>query len=102
MPPLSRSRRALRGAATAVAVALPIALLALLVREQFDPLIRSDEEVIRWATDVTRSAGLAPLFVAIQEVSQPVVVHVLATLVALWAWSRQGPAGAGPVGLRRR
>ena len=87
---LSRSGRALRGAAAAAAVALPIVLLALLVREQFDPLIRFDEAVIRWATGVTRSTGLAPLFVAVQEASTPVVVHVLASLVALWAFVARG------------
>jgi undecaprenyl-diphosphatase len=87
---LSRSRRALRGAATAVAVAVPIALLALLVREQFNPLIRFDEGVIRWATDVTRSAGLAPVLVAVQEATTPVVVHVLASLVAVWVFVARG------------
>ena len=86
----SRSARALRGAAAAVVVALPIALLALLVREQFNPLIRFDEGVIRSATDFTRSSGLAPLFIAIQEATQPRWVHAVGVLVAVWAWLAKG------------
>lgn len=86
----SRSARALRGAGAAVLVALPIVLLALLVRERFNPLIRFDEAVIRSATDFTRSSGLAPLFIAIQEATQPRWVHAVGVLVAVWAWLAKG------------
>jgi undecaprenyl-diphosphatase len=87
---VSRSARALRGAGAAVVVALPIVLLALLVREQFDPLIRFDESIIKAATDFTRSSGLGPLFVAIQEATQPKWMHLLGTLAALWAGLAKG------------
>ena len=82
----ARSVRALRAVALAVAVALPVALLGLLVREQFDPLIRFDQTVIRQATDFTRATGLAGFFIVVQEVSQPKWLHLVGTLVCLWAW----------------
>jgi undecaprenyl-diphosphatase len=82
----ARSVRALRAVALAVAVALPVALLALLVREQFDPLIRFDRTVIRQATDFTRANGLADFFIVVQDVSQPKWLHLVGTLVCLWAW----------------
>ena len=81
-----RSMRALRAVATAVAVAVPVALLALLVREQFNPLISFDQAVIRRATDFTRANGLGDFFVVVQEVSQPKWLHLVGTLVCLWAW----------------
>jgi undecaprenyl-diphosphatase len=78
--------RALRAVALAVAVALPVALLALLVREQFNPLISFDQAVIRRATDFTRANDLTGVFVLVQEVSQPKWLHLVGTLVCLWAW----------------
>jgi undecaprenyl-diphosphatase len=87
---VSRSARALRAVGTAAVVTLPVLLLALLVREQFDPLLRFDQDVIRGATDFTRSNGLTSAFVAIQEVSQPKWLHVAGILVCLWAWLAKG------------
>ncbi len=83
---VSRSVRALRAVGTAAAVTLPVLLLALLIRERFDPLLRFDENVIRAATDFTRSTGSGPVFVAIQEVTQPKWLHIVGILVCLWAW----------------
>ncbi len=68
------------------AKSLPVLLLALLIRERFDPLLRFDENVIRAATDFTRSTGSGPVFVAIQEVTQPKWLHIVGILVCLWAW----------------
>jgi undecaprenyl-diphosphatase len=82
----SRGVRAVRAVALALAAALPVTLLALLVREQFNPLISFDNAVIHHATDVTRSLGLAGFFVFVQEVSQPKWLMVVGTLVSLWAW----------------
>ena len=87
---VSRSVRALRAVGTAAVVALPVLLIALLIREQFDPLLRFDENTIRAATDFTRSNGLTPEFVAIQEVSQPKWLHIVGILVCLWAWLAKG------------
>ena len=82
----SRPVRALRAVALALAAALPVTLLALLIREQFNPLITFDNGVIRRTTDFTRSHGLAGFFVFVQEVSQPKWLMVVGTLVCLWAW----------------
>jgi undecaprenyl-diphosphatase len=41
----------------AVAVAVPIAVLAFLVRTKFGPLVRLDDDALRSATDITRSHG---------------------------------------------
>lgn len=82
----SRGIRALRAVALALVAAVPVTLLALLVREQFNPLISFDEGVIRRTTDFTRSHGLTGFFVVVQEVSQPKWLHLFGTLVCLWAW----------------
>ena len=82
----SRGVRALRAVALALAAAVPVTLLALLVREQFNPLITFDEGVIRRTTDFTRSNDLVGLFVVVQEVTQPKWLHLVGTLVCLWAW----------------
>lgn len=86
----SRWTRLLRAVAAIVLFSLPVLLLGFAVREQFDPLIRLDKAVIIWATDLTRSTGAAPALVALQEATQPKWVHVVGTLVALWAWLAKG------------
>ena len=82
----SRWARALRAVGAAFVFSLPVLLMAFAVRQQFDPLIRFDEDVIRAATDFTRSTGSGPVFVAIQETTQPKWLHIVGTLVCLWAW----------------
>ncbi|HEY7718881.1 MAG TPA: phosphatase PAP2 family protein [Pedococcus sp.] len=89
-PAWSRSARAVRGAAAALVVAVPVTLLALLVREQFDPLVRFDTDVIRRATGVTRDAGLTGALVAVQELTQPKWLHLVGSLVCLWVWRAKG------------
>ena len=81
-----RALRAARAVALALAAALPVTLLALLVRERFNPLISFDEGVIKAATDFTRSHGLVGFFVFVQAVSQPKWLMLVGTLVCLWAW----------------
>jgi membrane-associated phospholipid phosphatase len=87
---LSRAGRLLRGAAAAVLFALPVAVLAFLVRQQFGPLVRADEAVIVAATDLTRSTGAATTLIALQEITQPKWMHLLGTAVAIWAWRAKG------------
>ena len=86
----SRPARAVRGVAAATVVAVPVVLIALLIREQFNPLISFDERVIAWATAFTRDGGLGPALLALQDISQPKWVHLVGTLVALWAWRAKG------------
>ncbi len=87
-----RLRRLTRALAYAVVVAVPIGVLAYLVRSGFGPLARLDERVSRSATGVTRdSDGLHTFLDVFQLVSQPVLVYLLVGLpVAAWVWWRGG------------
>jgi len=81
------ARRVLRGAVAAVLAGLPVALLALLVREKYGPLISFDDNAIRAATDVTRAhPGLLRTLLVVQEVMQPRYVYAVAFLVAFLVW----------------
>ena len=87
---MSRAARLGRGALAMVLFMVPVTLLAFAVRQQFDPLIRFDTAVIRSATDFTRESGLAGVLLALQGVSQPFLLYILATGLAIWAWVRKG------------
>ena len=50
-----RWRRLSRALVYAVVVAVPLGLLAFLVRTKFEPLVRLDQDVIVAATDYTRA-----------------------------------------------
>jgi membrane-associated phospholipid phosphatase len=86
----SRAMRLVRGVVAMVLFTLPVLFLGFAVRQQLDPLIRFDEDVIRATTTATREHGLSGLFLFIQAVSQPWVVYILATAVCLWTWLRKG------------
>ena len=89
----SRSGRLLRGVLAMVLFTVPVLLLGFAVRQKFDPLIRLDTDLIRAATGFTRSHDLAPALVLLQTVSQPFLMYVLATGVAIWAWMAKGLRG---------
>jgi len=89
-PRVRRAGRLTRGAVAMVLFAGPVVLLGYAARQKFDPLTRFDDAAIGWSTGVTRSAGAAGMLVTLQEVSQPVVLNVLASAVALWAWLARG------------
>src|SRR5688500_16294456 len=86
----ARAGRLGRGVLAMLLFAVPVALLAFAVRQQFDPLIHADESMIRAATDATRSAGTADLWVTVQEATQPFLLYCLATAVCIWAWAAKG------------
>ena len=69
---------------------VPVLLLGFAVRQKFDPLIRLDTDLIREATDFTRTQGTADALVVLQTASQPFLLYVLATGVALWSWLAKG------------
>ena len=74
----SRLRRLTRAVAYAVVVAVPIGLLAFLVRTKFDPLVTLDQNVIVSATDFTRAhSGLHSAATAWEAISQPWVVYLV-------------------------
>ena len=84
----TRARRLSRAVVYAVVVAVPLALLALLVRTNFGPLVHLDERVIIAATDFTRShPGFRSLAETWELISQPWVVYaVLGVPACLVAW----------------
>lgn len=86
----SRTARLLRGAAAMVLFAVPFAMLGFAVRQKFDPLVHLDNAIADRATDLTRSVGAGSALIALQAVSQPWVVYIVATLVCLWAWLAKG------------
>ena len=85
-----RARRLVRAVVYGVAVAVPIAVLAFLIRTKFGPLVDLDQDVIVAATDVTRShPGLRSAAEAWELISQPWVVYlVIGVPVCLFAWFR--------------
>jgi undecaprenyl-diphosphatase len=89
-PALSRGGRLLRGVVAMVLFAFPVALLAFAVRERFEPLIRADEAILRWATDLTRSAGAGEALIVLQELSRPFILYIPASAVVLYAWLARG------------
>jgi len=95
VPVPSRARRLIRGVSGLLMFAVPVVLLGFAVREQFDPVIDLDTSAITAATDITRRHGLAPVLVTIQQVTQPVNVYVVTTVVAIcaaWAGKLKGRA----------
>ncbi len=86
----SRTHRLVRGAVAMVVFALPVLLLGFAVRQKFDPLIRLDQDLIHRATDLTRSTGIVDGLLVLQAVSQPFLMYLLATAVAVWAWLAKG------------
>lgn len=88
MNPLCTLRRLPAGRVTRSLVAMtlfgvPLALLAFAVRQQSDAVVSLDDEAIGRATDLARTAHLVPFLVAVQEVTQPVVVHAASTAVVI-------------------
>lgn len=63
--------------------------IAFLVRSEFDPLVRVDQELIRTATDVTRAhPTMRSALIVWQELTQPLHAYAVASLVCVWAWWR--------------
>lgn len=86
MNPTAAGRLARRAARSLVAVALfgaPLVLLTFAVRQRSGAVVALDDGVIRAATDVARAAHLVPLLVVVQELTQPVVVYAVSTLVVV-------------------
>jgi membrane-associated phospholipid phosphatase len=86
----ARSRRLTRAVVYGVAVAVPIGVLAFLVRTQFDPMVDLDQRVILAATDFTRShPGFRSFAETWELVSQPWVMYLLLGVpLCLFAWFR--------------
>jgi membrane-associated phospholipid phosphatase len=86
----SRVRRLTRAVVYAVAVGVPIAVLAFLVRTKFGPLVHVDQRAITSAVGFTRShPRFRSVATAWEAVSQPWVVYALVGVpVCAFAWLR--------------
>lgn len=86
----TRARRLTRAVVYAVVVAVPIAVLAVLVRFKFDPLADLDQAVSVRATDFTRAHdGFRSLAETWELISQPWVMYaVVGVPLCLLAWFR--------------
>lgn len=88
-----RSWRLYRAVLAMLVFAVPVVLLGLAVRQQFDPLIRADQAAIREATGFSVRHGLIPVLTVIQVVSLPVFVYAVATGIAVWTWRARNLKG---------
>jgi undecaprenyl-diphosphatase len=61
-----------------------VVLLAFAARQEFDPIITADKAAIRAATTFSRTRELTSALVAVQLLSQPVVVHSACTVIVVW------------------
>ena len=86
----TRARRLTRAVVYGVVVAVPIGILAFLVRSNFDPLIDLDQRLIVDATNYTRAHdGFRSAAETWELVSQPWVMYaVLGLPVCVFAWFR--------------
>lgn len=89
----SRSRRIGRAIGAVALFGFPAFLLALAVRQEFEPVLAFDQAAITTATDLTRRWGLAPALIVLQTVSHPVTVYVTATVVVVWVGIAKGMRG---------
>lgn len=69
--------------------AVPVTVLAFVVREKFLPAIELDERLISAATDITRdNPWLRSTLLVWQEITQPKWVYIVASAVCLVVWRR--------------
>lgn len=77
------------GLLAAVGFAVPVTVLALVVRGSRSELVEADKATITAATDVTRAhPGLRSALLVWQEALQPLPVYVVASLVCVLVWWR--------------
>ena len=89
----SRGGRLLRAVAATVASAVPVALIAFAVRQEFDPIITADNAAIRAATRFSRAHQLTSSLLTMQQVTQPVVVYPACTIGLIWVGLTKGMRG---------
>lgn len=85
----SRPRRLLKAVGYGLTFAVPVTVLAFVVRQKFLPVIELDEAAIRAATDFTRDHdGFFTALVAWQEMTQPKWPYIIASLVCFLVWRK--------------
>src|SRR6478609_1343476 len=90
----TRRRALLRAAAFGLGVAVPVLVLAYLVRSQSSGLQDFDEQVVAAATSYTRDhPALLDFLVFWQELFEPIWVNLAGTVVCIWV-ARRMPSRA--------
>ena len=87
----TRARRLVRAAVYAVVVSVVLFGVGYLVRSQWSPLQSLDDDLIRRSTAFTREhPGFRSALIVWQEVTQPLNLYAVGTLLCLWVWLRGG------------
>ena len=87
--PAGRGRRLLKAVGFGLAFAIPVTVLAFVVREKFLPVIELDERLIIAATDITRdNPWFRTVLLVWQEATQPRWGYIIASGVCLVVWRR--------------
>ena len=90
-PTQSRARRLTRSAVYALVVGAVLFGVGFLIRSRWQPLMSLDDALIDRATSVTRPRpGLRDSLIFWQELTQPIKLYTVGTLVCLWVWLVKG------------
>ncbi|OFE16292.1 phosphoesterase PA-phosphatase [Humibacillus sp. DSM 29435] len=74
-----------------LAFAVPVTVLAFVVRERVSQVIELDERLVSAATDITRdNPWLRTFLIGWQEATQPKWLYIAATAVCVVVWKRRG------------
>ena len=88
---VGRIGRLLKAAGYGLAFAVPVTVLAFVVRERVGQVIDLDDRLVSAATDITRdNPWLRTFLIGWQEATQPKWLYVVATLVCVFVWKRHG------------
>ena len=90
-PGPTRVRRLARAAVYTLVVATVLFGVGFLVRSRWDPLMSLDDDVIERTTSFTRERPrLRELLIVWQELTQPIRLYAVGTLLCLWVWLAKG------------
>ena len=98
-PPMDRLRagrvgrvgRLLRAVGFGLAFAVPVTVLAFVVRERVSQVIDLDDRLVSAATDITRdNPWLRTFLIGWQEATAPKWLYIAATAVCVVVWKRHG------------
>ncbi|WP_254666447.1 phosphatase PAP2 family protein [Humibacillus sp. DSM 29435] len=86
-----RVGRLLKAVGFGLAFAVPVTVLAFVVRERVSQVIELDERLVSAATDITRdNPWLRTFLIGWQEATQPKWLYIAATAVCVVVWKRRG------------
>ena len=86
----SRARRLARAAAFAGLLAVPVVVLAILIRSETGGVVEFDRDAVTAATDFARDRPVLHTTLLVwEEATQARWVNPAVALVALWAWRRR-------------